>query len=1524
MKKNYRITLLATALLTCGAMATAQTYGGGDGSESSPYIISTAAQLTELSTQVSGGNTYAGKYFVMSADITWDASSTFTPIGSSSKLNFAGTFNGAGHTITGLVLKGERYTGLFGYIGTGGTVKNLKLANPTFTATNSFGGIVAGMLSASGLIDSVTVTGASYTSTNGSYKGGLVGQSSAGSIVQHCSFSGNATVSGSFGGIVGQNYGATKHCWSDATIVCNTEQSTSTHLGGIASVVLTLKGDTADVEDCYFTGNITGASGNNLGGIAGTFRTAHMLRCWNGGYLSGSGYTGGLMGTYNNGTVADCYNAGTIYNESSAYVGGIAGYYTATSGTTQWRNVLSLGTIFNALLARTEGCEFVGGDVYSKLSPYMTGCYFDSQVAGWGSTQGALTTRALTSGTALEGYDTQVWTFASNMYPRLASTASLDVAVLDATPFFLAEGETHDKVKSNFTVSTANDVEWQLTGGGAAARLSGNTVTVTPQSEMVNVVLHSYLDDYEKRALVQIYPVLFTGAGTENDPYLISNRADLEKLATATNSEGISFVGEYFKMTADIDLGSDTTFQVISQSTANAFSGTFDGGGHAIKNWSFNSVNSQKLNGGLFAFIGTEGVVENLVIDASCDLQAYRNFAPIAAMSYGTVRNVRNYADVHTQVGYAGGLVYLNYGAIEECYNQGNVTSEGNAGSLGGIAYCNETGASIDGCLNVGEVRAEFARGTSVGGIAGSNMSKISNVVNNGLVSAAENVGGIAGTVSSTSSITGALSAAPVLYTGSAATSGAVAGNVNASATFSDTYYDSQIAMLSNTAAQGITGAATAQVVATTITGDKWSHTTGRYPTLKAFESETGAVLGTLPVTFADGDTRSNVSTNATLAQADGLTWSLAQGKQFGIDGSTLTYTSSSDVASDTLKATMGGVTKSIPISAVGQLLPGSGTASDPYIINKRSDLDHLAQAIAITGYDYAGKYFSITADIDMATDTAAYRPIAAGSGVFSGILLGGGHAISNLTINSASDNVGLIGNLGIGGAISDLTIASGNIAGGSNTGAVVGNLQGKIQNVTTLAGVAVSGTDTHTGGIVGNATTTASMTGLTNRATVTSTSNGVGGVVGYSLATSTATGLTNYGDIVGAYYVGGIAGYSSATNYDSIANYGAITGGTSTTGGIGGTLGYTTLTTSVKNAKNYGAVSGAARVAGIVGYSYKNSSADTCVIENALNAGTITGTRYYVGGIVGYTSGIKLQRVANYGDVACTAASVSSSYGGAAGIVCYGLPTIVDALNAGNISAAANVGGIIGAPSSTYSSYSLTRVISTGTVTVTGTATTGGAIQGKSSTRVTTTDVYYDSQMNAASLQAIASAEHDGVTALGTAALSAGDLSALGDGWTQQAGRYPVIASLAPDTVAQLYSLPVTLDSADTRLAVTKAFTVGTLDGVKWGGDSIFIISQRGQVGMKPNAVGTFNLTATLGSFTHAIALQLNCPDGASVGLVGDLNGDGMVNISDVTMLVNMILGTIPATDAADIDGNGTVNTTDTTVLISLITSAE
>lgn len=1450
MKKFSLFTLGLAAALPLSA----QTFSGGDGTQANPYQIASVADITELATQVNGGNNQQGKYFALTADITYASTDEFKPIGqSASTKSFNGTFDGKHHTIKGLTISGTSYQGFFGRVGATGVVKNITFDAPSFTITSSTGGVVVAYLNG-GRVDSVTVKGATATSTGSSYKGGIVGFAAAGSVIEHSSFSGNVSTATSWGCIVGQNYGKVHYCWSDATVI-GTGMSASTHLGGIASVMLQLSGDAPEITDCYFIGTIQGGPSNNVGGISGTLRKASIERSWNAGYLQGSGYAGGLVGTYSSGTIADCYNAGTIYNQSSEYVGGLVGYKdkgNTDAGGAIIENCLSLGTIFNAVLARHEGCEIAGTNI-GEIT--LKNTYFDSQVAGWGSKDYGMTTRELTSGTALTGYGADVWQFTAGLYPRLKGTASLDVAVLNATPFYLAEGETHRKVLSNFTVSTANDVEWQITGT-TQARLSGSNVTVTRGSSASNAVLHSYLGDYEKRSLVTIYPVIFSGTGTEADPYLIQNYDDLKKLSDATNNQELDFAGEFLKVTADIDMQHDTTFTPISSKSNYAFCGTLLGENHSIKNWTFNNVASQVLNTGLFGYVAEQGTVKNIIIDKSCQINAYRNFAPIVARLYGTVEGCKNYATVHTSAGFAGGIAYLvEGGTVRDCLNAGDIISDGGSGDLGGIANALYEGSQLIGCQNSGRIIAGFAKGSGLGGIVASNRGgTISDVLNTGAIIGSEELGGIVGEVSTNAVVTNALAVAPVIYSGSSETVGGAVGKNNTSAKYNNVVYDSQIAIYKSFEADGLEGRLTSDITTAKWAADSlWSHTAGTYPVLAKFAAEPVSILGAQPVTFAATDTRAQISADATLASVSGLTWKLTKGEKFSVSGSALKYAGSDGFVTDTLTATYAGYSKVIPISAIGNILPGSGTAQDPWIIATPADLVKVSTTVAATANSFDGKVFSIVNDLDMQGE--AFTPIAGGDNKFMATLRGNGHKISNLNITSTDANTGLIGNLGMNGVVTDLTIASGTISGVNYVGAIAGKTDGTIAHVTNYA--SVTGTKGDVGGIAGALTTNASINDATNYGAVKGGSTYVGGIAGLADGQrALLSGLSNYGSVTGTGNVAGIFGRANATNITRVLNKGTIT---STGNYVGGIVGYFQTSDSLTWAKNDGDVSGNSYVGGLVGQAYKSYSYSKEVrVADAYNYGTITSKSGAAGGIIGQSTAPEVERCANVGNVTNKKATVSSSSAGAGGIVGYGVPKITDCFNSGTITANNGVGQVLGAPSSTYTNYSFTRVVAVGTVEGFGSSAANiGAIQGKTSKHVTCTDVVYDKQM--CNLAAIAKADHDGVTAALTTAITAP-----GDAWTQAEGRYPIINSLAQDTAVLLSSLPVKLDSADTRYAVTHFFYVAPADGCTWSGDEVFDF-YGDMVNIMPNTVGDYNVFVSSGSYVHAVKLSVNAPNGST-----------------------------------------------------------
>ena len=98
------------------------------------FKISTADELQALATYANAGNDASGWTFKLTDDIDLSSVSNFTPIGTYDTTDwipvpFSGTFDGGGHTIINLTISGGDYVGLFGYVGQGGTVKNVALTD---------------------------------------------------------------------------------------------------------------------------------------------------------------------------------------------------------------------------------------------------------------------------------------------------------------------------------------------------------------------------------------------------------------------------------------------------------------------------------------------------------------------------------------------------------------------------------------------------------------------------------------------------------------------------------------------------------------------------------------------------------------------------------------------------------------------------------------------------------------------------------------------------------------------------------------------------------------------------------------------------------------------------------------------------------------------------------------------------------------------------------------------------------------------------------------------------------------------------------------------------------------------------------------------------------------------------------------------------------------------------------------------------------------------------------------------------
>ena len=217
------------------------------------------------------------------------------------------------------------------------------------------------------------------------------------------------------------------------------------------------------------------------------------------------------------------------------------------------------------------------------------------------------------------------------------------------------------------------------------------------------------------------------GTGTEADPYLISNGAELAYLAQQTNS-GISYQGSYFALTNDIYLNDTTDWESWGNDTAPAnewtaigtesspFSGSFDGNDHVVCGVYHRDRPAYLADRGLFGYMDARGEIANLGVSAS-------------------------YVDGDVRI---GGVVGYNEGIVANCYNTGRVVITSafvDAGTVGGIVGCNE--GEVKNCYNTGSVSTTYVG--NVGGVVGTNIGTVINCYNNGCVIGVENVGGVVG-----------------------------------------------------------------------------------------------------------------------------------------------------------------------------------------------------------------------------------------------------------------------------------------------------------------------------------------------------------------------------------------------------------------------------------------------------------------------------------------------------------------------------------------------------------------------------------------------------------------------------------------------------------------------------------------------------------------------------------------------------------------------------------------------------------
>ena len=296
---TYTVKVNATGLTLEGCTIGSWTDGGGESGAAEDlgysiqndgsYTVYNANGLMNVAELVNGGKTDINITLDKNIDLT---GKVWTPIGTDYDNAYTGTFDGGGHTITGLtVTTNDEYAGLFGYLGNFGnaaaTVKNVVMEGIQITCNHRSGyaGGVAGF--SWGTIENCSVSG----SVSGTVSvGGVVGIQRDGSITGCCS---SATVKGTLnvGGVAGQtNFGATlTACYATGNVTIEIDPRQNISGGGLVGF-----NDGISLLACYATGNVTSTGSStgymHIGGFLGDNYTTVTACYWKNNHEQGIGY----------------------------------------------------------------------------------------------------------------------------------------------------------------------------------------------------------------------------------------------------------------------------------------------------------------------------------------------------------------------------------------------------------------------------------------------------------------------------------------------------------------------------------------------------------------------------------------------------------------------------------------------------------------------------------------------------------------------------------------------------------------------------------------------------------------------------------------------------------------------------------------------------------------------------------------------------------------------------------------------------------------------------------------------------------------------------------------------------------------------------------------------------------------------------------------------------------------------------------------------------------------------------------
>ena len=744
-------------------------YGGGSGTATDPYQIATAADLIALGETTDDYD----KHFILTADIDLDPNlpsrkvfdkAVIAPDTNDVNWEFDGTpftgiFDGNGHTVSNLTIKGKGYLGLLGELGSGAKIFNLGTEAVDVNGTGDYvGGIVGynedGRITLSystgtvrseenvgGLVGynrgSIATSYSTCMVTGSGGVGGLVGNNWYGSIAASYS-TGTVSGDGSIGGLVGRNYrgSATTSFWdmetsgllgSDGGVGLTTDEMMDPEtigLNGLANDPNWVLDSEKDYPRLAWEGTagelipqplIDWMDGNGTPDMPYQITNVdQLIRLSKAGALADKHFILindlDMEGLSWSQAVIPCLSGSFNGNGFSIrHVSVQGGSHLGLIGTLRAGAVTNLG-LANISIEGTG--DYVGGLVGSNDDGRVDNCYSTGTVSGdhyvgglVGVNFGSIAT-SYSTGT-VSGMHYYIGGLVGSNFGSIISSYSTDTVTGDESVGGLVGDNRFGSTTTSF---------WNMETSGQTTSAGGTGLT-TAEMQDINTYLNAGWDFVDENLngtceYWQIspgeyprlrYPGMPEGLGTAQEPYLVRDALDLGTV--------------WFEPMAcyHLETSLDLSGTAWSMAVVPWFGGTFDGNGYVISN--LHIQGGEYL--GLFGQLGSEAKISNLGLEA---------------------------VDVNGTGHDVGGLVGSNLGNVTHCYSSGLVS--GGGWSVGGLAGYND--GSVTMSYSTGTVNGE---NETVGGLVGENYSSIATCYSTAAVSGTGGVGGLVGQNSWRSSI---------------------------------------------------------------------------------------------------------------------------------------------------------------------------------------------------------------------------------------------------------------------------------------------------------------------------------------------------------------------------------------------------------------------------------------------------------------------------------------------------------------------------------------------------------------------------------------------------------------------------------------------------------------------------------------------------------------------------------------------------------------------------------------------------